>query len=459
MRKIVLCIALVSLLAPGGQAFARICTIDDVPSATLLLPYFEVDLDNTNGINTLFEINNATAEEILAHVVVWTDLSVPVLDFNVYLSGYDIVPVSVRDVLNLVLPDTAPPASGGEPFGDFSVVSSDPLFDLSTCDDQLPPPPLPAAFATGIQSALTGQPSQFPLGGNCGGVDHADNIARGYITVDVVRRCSLLFPDDPGYFVSGGAGDATNSNVLWGHYYYVEPNENFAQAETMVHIEASPSPQDNNLGGPGSTSLGPPAPGRAFAPTAAELSETTAAGEHTFYGRYVGFLADDNREPLATSFTTRYLSNTAFSGGTDFIVWRDAKLVIPDGGFVCGGPLPSPFSLGQEALVIFDEMENPDVIETPPISPTPPTTQIAPFPWETQRVLVGGENLPLPAEFEAGWMHLNLNHTIIGAPPEDETAAQAWVTVVASAEGRFSVGFDAIAVDTACAGISFEPGP
>ena len=46
MKKIALCLALVSLLALGGSAFAEIGTIDDVPAATLLLPYFEVDLGN-----------------------------------------------------------------------------------------------------------------------------------------------------------------------------------------------------------------------------------------------------------------------------------------------------------------------------------------------------------------------------------------------------------------------------
>jgi len=43
-----------------------------------------------------------------------------------------------------------------------------------------------------------------------------DNIARGYITVDTVNSCTLLFPGDTGYFATGGTGIATNQNVLWG---------------------------------------------------------------------------------------------------------------------------------------------------------------------------------------------------------------------------------------------------
>src|SRR5690349_18635666 len=99
MKRTVLCLALLGLLALGGQAIAEICTVDDVPAATVLLPYFEVDLDDPNGITTLFSINNASATAVLAHVVVWSDLSVPVLDFNVYLTGYDVQSINLRDIL------------------------------------------------------------------------------------------------------------------------------------------------------------------------------------------------------------------------------------------------------------------------------------------------------------------------------------------------------------------------
>src|SRR5258708_31510510 len=78
-----------ALPAFAASAAATICTIDAVPAATLLLPYFEVDLNNPNGLTTLFSVNNASATAALVHVVIWSDLSVPVLDFNIYLTGYD----------------------------------------------------------------------------------------------------------------------------------------------------------------------------------------------------------------------------------------------------------------------------------------------------------------------------------------------------------------------------------
>jgi hypothetical protein len=72
---------------------------------------------------------------------------------------------------------------------------------------------------------------------------------------------------------------------------------------------------------------------------------------------------------------------------------------------------------------------------------------------------VGGADLPVPFTF--GWMYLNLNTTVVAAganPPEDPAAAQAWVTAVMDAQGRFSVGFDAIKLDSACTALHFVPG-
>ncbi len=171
-------------------------------------------------------------------------------------------------------------------------------------------------------------------------------------------------------------------------------------------------------------------------------------GEYTFYGRYVAWTAADNREPLATNFATRFLNGGAFNGGTDLLVWRDAK--VAQGAFKCG-TLPSWYPLGQEQIVIFDEQENPEQPETLPVSPQPPGDAIIPFPSEASRTEVGGTELPVTPAF--GWLYLNLNTSVLAAganPPEDPAAAQAWVTTQMDAEGRFSVGYDAIKLDSAC---------
>ena len=416
MKKTVSCLALLGLLALSGQAVATICTIDDVPAATLLLPYFEVDLNNPDGINTLFSINNASATAVLAHVVLWSDLSVPTFDFNIYLTGYDVQTVSIRDIFNGTVPRTA---SAGQDPGD--AISPKGTFsqdiNFASCAGQLPPPAVPASFVTHLRASHTGTFSAILNG--CAGRAFGDNIARGYITVDTVNNCTLRFPGDAGYFLSGGTGDATNQNVLWGDYFYVNSGENFAQGETLVHAEAS-----------------------------ATNPETSVPGQYTFYGRYVNWTAADNREPLSTNFAARYINGGAFTGGTDYIVWRDSK--VDQNAFKCG-TLPSWYPLGEEQIVIFDEEETPELQQVPPFSPPPPGEFLIPFPAESQRTAVDGEDFPV--SFDFGWIFMDLNTTVAAAgsnPPEDPLAAQAWVTVVMDASGRFSVGFDAIQLDSAC---------
>ncbi len=429
MKKTALCLALLGLLALGGQALAVICTIDEVPAATLLLPYFDVDLSNPNGETTLFSINNASATAVLAHVVVWSDLSVPVLDFNIYLTGYDVQTINLRDILvGGVLPRTASagqdPNDSISPKGQFSQD-----INFASCTGLLPPPNLPSSFVSHLQLSLTGQASPV-LGGRCAGRALGDNIARGYITVDTVNSCTLLFPGDPGYFAAGGTGIATNQNVLWGDYFYVNPGANFADGNPLVHIEAS-----------------------------ATNPQTSTSGQYTFYGRYDGFTAADNREPLSTNFAIRFLNGGVFSGGTDLVVWRDSK--VNQTPFTCPATQGRPawYPLGQEGIVIFDEQEQPQVPQTFPVSPQPPSSGITPFPAEAQSTHVGGADFPVPFDF--GWLYLDLNTSVAAAgavPPEDPAAAQAWVTARMTAQGRFSVGFDAIQLDSACAANHTVPG-
>src|SRR5690242_5884147 len=77
------------------------CDISTAPAATLLLPYFEVDINSqaTTAQTTLFTITNVTQIPQIAHVTVWTDLSFPVLDFNIFLTGYDVQGINLYDVI------------------------------------------------------------------------------------------------------------------------------------------------------------------------------------------------------------------------------------------------------------------------------------------------------------------------------------------------------------------------
>jgi hypothetical protein len=410
IKTLCLCLALVSLLGLSGQAFALIGTIDDVPAATLLLPYFELDLANQSGVNTLFSINNASATAVLAHVTVWTDQSVPALDFDVYLTGYDVQTVSMRDILqNGNLPVTA--SVGQDPDDDISPqgpVSQD--INFASCGT-LPysPGEVSASFRAHLQAWFQG--NQSPATGNCAGSKQPDtNVLRGYVTVDTVNACNLFFPSDWAFY----APFITDQNVLWGDYFYVNPDPvtgNFAEGETLVHIESCPT---------------------CFAP-----------GDHTFYGRYNGASADDGREPLPTTTAVRFLNGGGFTGGTDLIVWREAD--ESDSAYGCANQGPTTwYPLEATQIVIFDEQEQPVTADDCP-SGDPTCTQEITIPNEANRVDVAADLL---APFDFGWVWLNLQHTEV-TPIYGDTAAQSWVTAVMDAEGRFSVGFDAIQIDNA----------
>ncbi len=407
-KRLGLLCVLGALLA-GGPAAAEICTIDDVPAATLLLPYFEVDLDDPWGVNTLFSINNASATAVLGHVTVWSDQSVPVLDFDVYLTGFDVITISLRDILVFRnLPVTA--SDGQDPDDTISnqgAISQD--INFASCNGVLPyrNPAISTSFQAHLQAWLTG--NQSPVTGNCAGAKHGDRIARGYVTIDTVNACNLLFPSQ---LLAGYDAVLTDQNVLWGDFFYVYDKHELAQGETLVHVESCPA---------------------CFAP-----------GDHTFYGRYAGATAIDAREPLPTTLASRFVENVLFDDGTDFLVWREGDEAAA--GYACNlpGP-PSWYPLPLTQLVIFDEEENPVQAEDCP-SGDPTCEQEVGIPDEAQRV---GASADLLAPFDFGWVYLNLQHPeIIAAYGDDD--AQAWVTAAMEAEGRFALALDAVQLDSAC---------
>jgi hypothetical protein len=425
MRKIAVMLGFLGVIVLRGGASAQVSPvavtqITDTPAATLLLPYFEVSLPakpgaKPKGITTFFEINNASATAILAHVTIWTDLAVPVLQFNSYLTGYDVLTINLLDVLNGHLPQTASagqdPLDAITPKGQFSQD-----INFQSCLNILPPADLAPATVTDLRNALTGK-SSVALGG-CGGLDHGDLIARGFVTVDTVNNCTARFPSDAGYFGPGGSGDATNQNTMWGDYYFIDAKKKVGVGDALVHIVAS-----------------------------ATDPETSVAGQYTFYGRLVGWSAADNRQPLSTTFGARYINSPKgglFPGGTSAIVWRDPKVV--QAAFPCGGS-PPWYPLAQEGIVAFDEQEQPEI----------PAVANA-FPAATQRVKINGPTLPVT--FPSGWLYLNLNDSPTGSgsnPTENPTGAQAWVSVLHANTGKLTVGTRAVQLDSATAGTHFTP--
>jgi hypothetical protein len=263
MRRTVLFAALACLLAIGGQSFAELCTVDAVPAATLLLPYFEVGLQPAAGatatgadssgsnVDTLFSINNASAAPTIAHVSFWGDWSQPTIDFDVFLTGYDVATVSLADVFNngnlpqtlhawrdlenrftfedalsphqgansdnpiwdsLERPNPADPAD--ETWRGCEVQDDNPFNQPAYCPQfaschspfaQLPLPQLTGNFLDLIRLGHTGRAIDTVAGedlcvGAVGGAwgEDQDFIARGYITIDNLNNCSIEFPNTDG---------------------------------------------------------------------------------------------------------------------------------------------------------------------------------------------------------------------------------------------------------------------
>ena len=408
MKKVLLSLSLLAALMHGGRAHAEVGTPDPVRASTLLLPYFEVDLSDPagNGINTLVTVQNSSATAILVHVTFWTDVGVPTLRENVYLTGYDIQTLDLRQYFvrgrQVVTASVGQDPNPGliSPQG---LLSQD--INFASCGGQLPVPRTLTQFELeNFQQMHTGRTVR--AFDRCTAQQFGDNIARGYITFDTVNNCTQRSPSDIAYFVSGGLGDATNQNVLFGEYLMINRSTGFAVRDRLAAIDSNATNQ-----------------------------ETSIPGEYTFYGRYVADTAADNREHLPTTWATRYDSRPGRE--TDVVVWRDSKSAA-QGSFLCTAK-PTWYPLEATQIVAFDEEENPSVVAEAPEGV---------FPAQANRARIGGTSLPVP--FDSGWLYLNLSHISPGLnPPENPTLASSHVTSIGDGPG---------AADSASTGTSLDRG-
>ena len=430
-RIILSSLVLLCLLCAPLQAQNRpqgMCDPSVEPAATLLLPYFELDFSDPNGLTTLFSINNAWSEPALVNITLWTDFGIPSINFPVFLTGYDVVTVNLRDIFEGNIPitadDTTDPNDTISPHGSF------PEWDgsFTACENYFPffqNPVISGHILQLMQTYHSGEP--YPQDDLCAGENHGDGHMRGFITIDNANECTVQNPadspssDDLEYFVDGGQGIANNNNQIWGDFYLVNPDENSAIGEPLVHIQAFGDVADG----------------------------TWQEGDATFYGRFWGDSAVDNREPLPSIFGMRYLSGGAFDGGTHLIAWRESDLAAPT---TCGIALPDPLPLGQREVYAFSEQEEVQELCYDPGCPvcSPPLLPVFYncMPLSTQRIDVANDFSFHPPVYDAGWLYLDLNQLF----PEP-AVKQAWVLAQVSASGTFSVGLPAAHLHSACDGL------
>jgi hypothetical protein len=325
---------------PGRAVFG---TNDLVPAATLLLPYFEVDVDDPQGVTTIARIRNVEPEPVAVHAVVWTDLGVPTVNFDILLTGYQTRKIDLRDLFEQGT--VGFPAFGGN------------CNNLETMG-------IAPELIGDLRDAHMGKSSTAFFAGECGALIHGDSIARGFITFDSANDCSTsnIVDDSNTYFQDGGLGVANTRNVLWGEYHLVEEGSSLEHGEPMVHVEAS---DEVNL----------------------------PSGNRTFYARSVGSNRNDRREPLAQTWGVRYYHQIS-----DLICWRDEFARQP---FACepkllaetqGQGLPS---LDDVIVNIHDHQSNTSTVLNSPI----------PCDGTARRTTVGSDGFP--AAPKTGWIHID----------------------------------------------------
>lgn len=433
------------------------CDIGTAPAATLLLPYFQVDLGTAGtGRTTIFSVTNVSPYSQIAHVTVWTDWSYPVLDFNIFLTGYDVQPINLYDVIargligsttgtgigsnasynartgliasnivqqsttqnNIISPLTTAstgtnPNVGTQPFaattGDFNGGNPNFLASASTnCAAGRLPGQLPQALANDVRLALstgttTGTAvgcSDTPVGSN-----HGANTAVGYVTIDVAATCGTGLPVDPAYFTN----EILFDNVLIGDYQDINQSTttgNYAGGNPLVHIRAVPE------GGPVGSTPGTNLP-------------------FTFYDRYtIGATAGgrtvDRRQPLPQAFAARWISGSTGGFDTQYKIWREGftgSTLSAVNTLDCANAVNNsaiPFT----EIVRFDEHENAGtivatggiIVSPPPIIPLQgtPETSLQPVTNAIFPTVAGSTDA-------GGWMYFNLNNggnaTMLAAPP------------------------------------------
>jgi hypothetical protein len=378
--------------SPSTTANDDSCDISVMPAATLLLPYFEVNFRDFNGETTILTLTNVTSTAQIARVTLWTDRSYPVINFNVYLTGYDTQRLNLFDLIarGIIAPDSGT-GTAISPQGPYSDPNS--ALDESACE-QLPGQ-IPAVYIVRMQSAFTTGtvPALGPFAAcpNAGGV-HANAV--GYATIDVVKNCGFLWAVDPAYYQTDLAFD----NALMGDYAQVNATAGTEAANPMVHIRAI-----------------------------RKASNGKTEFNRTFYSRYQNGGTADARQPLPSTFAARWTDNDGTQ--TNYKIWREGVTGAnaPCAAYAANG------AISVSEIVLFDEEENIEGVNPDATLP------------EASLVSIADPTLfPRGGGAEAGWMYLNLDNGAL-----DGVATQNWVVISNRGTNRAS-DLDALSLGNGC---------
>ena len=451
----------VLLLAGGSVAYANICAFDPVPAATLLFPFVAYNYEEgADGVNTLFAITNVSSDAQIVHVTLWTDYSIPVLDWNVVLTGYDVYTFDIRTILDggKIMPSFTMPHTTDEGVIDQGPVShSNPLLTN-------PPNPPEGPEWNGPADVLRPdgkwndsglwwpEPTYVFDDATYGGCDPYDEAYPGKFADLVIDDTILLFfqqmlqasqfvnhgfnncggganfPllqdnwwdnrdefDDTWAYITADVVNTCNKafpdtqeywsdyaeyqNVLIGDVIWSDQGDNYSEVSNAVHIEASEDLYSVTTPGPNN------------------------GGEPiSFYARYSqAFDEVDYREPLPTAWAFRYINfvgDDALGDGSELMTLIRAFkantsedwTVVPDLRATLDALNSQATSLAAYNCMaytyyVWDEEENIDIVPTddPPYSGGPEVERgVVPnfLPLETQEVNADHFNLV----DTAGWL-------------------------------------------------------
>ncbi len=426
MKKVfIACLAVAAVFAIANTASAVTCTSDQHPAATLLVPYFQVSYDGSGNLvstgagarDTIVTIANASSAPMVAHVSVFDRNSSFLLDFNVALTGFDVQAMRVSDILAGNLPSAGTTVGGGVcqheggdvyPNGFLRVNPLAPAtgLDNSRAISDYPSPAFGPAFSTSLIQSLRN---------NCLG--GTDDLAIGYITIDMANYCNLSNPSDPLYWQNNAAGMENN---LWGEVIFTSGLGLPTYGMSTVNLEADSSfglaaqanavpvrtfyarywNQGDNSGITGTTTGGPTCANCGSGSPTTDLNVTSPWN--------IGY--GDMREPLGLRWGARWFDLVDTTSGlsiltSNFQVWRG-----PYNGASCDVNGPTV------VLTFFDEDEN-TITQGGCISPC--STVVDNFPLETQQTNINAFGHPTAA---AGWVSMNFVNTTDGSVFD-----QAWV--------------------------------
>jgi len=468
-KTFVTCMVLVALFAVANSASAVTCTVDQRPAATLLVPWFQVTF-NPDGspqtatsaslqpaLDTIVTIGNASAAPTIAHVSVFNERSVLVLDFNVALTGFDIQAMRMSEILRGNLPSTPittshvsvandvcqrNSAAAVYPTGFLRVRPNSPTTpEDNTLATALYPTP---AFTQGGSFQLNTLDSLDTSADSLGCTAAPDGVItgliHGYMTIDMVNYCNLSNPSDPLYYANDAIG---NENNLWGEVIFTSSTGIPTFGASTVNIESDRSfgALANNANNPG------------------QFDQTATARTRTFYGRYWSPTSEnfctncgtgvsptdlaviapwdrgfgDEREPLGLKYAARYFEGAGIT--SNWIVWRAGATVGAAGAqaatflrdLTTNQTGTAGLCTSQEAvpsIVFFDEDENTTTVTSVPLpSPLPPPSAAINIPLETQRI--SPASFPRPSGAIAGWASLEFRN--LTTAPNGTVLDQAWV--------------------------------